>query len=367
MIGMARLRRGQRLRRRACSPSAPACRSTQIARARRGADRHAGRRRLGHPRRRRDVSPFRRPRPTAVRRSRPAAATRIARACSTASRNGWDWERTGRLASLLGSIKIASRGGQNHALSTRDAWRRCTARTFGTRSLVSDAADAAVPSSAHAIRWSSRAIGATRTCVHVLAGVATTMFVFPFVSDARKRSARQALERAAPAHPERRGARARRARRASAATCCSSPITSRGSTSSCSTRTSPCASSRSRRSRAGPCCRSMIRGAGTIFIERERRRDTQRVNRDMARRARQRRRRRDLSRRHDDATARACCRSRARCCSRSSRRAGTCSRWRSAIARRTGELAMAPTYVGDTIVRDVVLARVRRARARRWS
>jgi adenosine kinase len=33
---------------------------------------------------------------------------------------GWDWERTGRLASLLGSIKIASRGGQNHALG-RDA------------------------------------------------------------------------------------------------------------------------------------------------------------------------------------------------------------------------------------------------------
>ena len=28
---------------------------------------------------------------------------------------GWDWERTGRLASLLGSLKIASRGGQNHA------------------------------------------------------------------------------------------------------------------------------------------------------------------------------------------------------------------------------------------------------------
>ena len=34
--------------------------------------------------------------------------------------HGWDWQRTGRLASLLGSIKIASRGGQNHALS-RDA------------------------------------------------------------------------------------------------------------------------------------------------------------------------------------------------------------------------------------------------------
>lgn len=31
--------------------------------------------------------------------------------------HGWNWERTGRLASLLGSLKIASRGGQNHALS----------------------------------------------------------------------------------------------------------------------------------------------------------------------------------------------------------------------------------------------------------
>ena len=33
--------------------------------------------------------------------------------------SGWDWERTGRLASLMGSIKIAHRGGQNHKL-TRD-------------------------------------------------------------------------------------------------------------------------------------------------------------------------------------------------------------------------------------------------------
>jgi adenosine kinase len=32
---------------------------------------------------------------------------------------GWDWEITGRLASLMGSLKIASRGGQNH-LHTRD-------------------------------------------------------------------------------------------------------------------------------------------------------------------------------------------------------------------------------------------------------
>jgi adenosine kinase len=28
--------------------------------------------------------------------------------------HGWDWVRTGRLASLLGAIKIAHRGGQNH-------------------------------------------------------------------------------------------------------------------------------------------------------------------------------------------------------------------------------------------------------------
>lgn len=30
---------------------------------------------------------------------------------------GWDWETTGRLASLMGSLKIASRGGQNHRYS----------------------------------------------------------------------------------------------------------------------------------------------------------------------------------------------------------------------------------------------------------
>ncbi|MFN3884309.1 MAG: carbohydrate kinase family protein, partial [Rhodocyclaceae bacterium] len=27
---------------------------------------------------------------------------------------GWSWEKTGRLASLMGAIKIAHRGGQNH-------------------------------------------------------------------------------------------------------------------------------------------------------------------------------------------------------------------------------------------------------------
>jgi adenosine kinase len=30
---------------------------------------------------------------------------------------GYDWPTTGRLASLLGAIKIASRGGQNHQVS----------------------------------------------------------------------------------------------------------------------------------------------------------------------------------------------------------------------------------------------------------
>jgi adenosine kinase len=32
---------------------------------------------------------------------------------------GWDWQKTGQLASLMGSLKIASRGGQNH-VATRD-------------------------------------------------------------------------------------------------------------------------------------------------------------------------------------------------------------------------------------------------------
>jgi len=31
--------------------------------------------------------------------------------------HGWDWERTGGLASVMGALKIASRGGQNHAVN----------------------------------------------------------------------------------------------------------------------------------------------------------------------------------------------------------------------------------------------------------
>jgi len=45
-------------------------------------------------------------------------------------RQGWDWETTGRLASLLGSIKIASRGGQNHA-PTRDELKAQFQQHFG--------------------------------------------------------------------------------------------------------------------------------------------------------------------------------------------------------------------------------------------
>jgi adenosine kinase len=30
---------------------------------------------------------------------------------------GWDWERTGRLAAVLGTLKIAAQGGQNHAVT----------------------------------------------------------------------------------------------------------------------------------------------------------------------------------------------------------------------------------------------------------
>jgi adenosine kinase len=44
--------------------------------------------------------------------------------------HGWAWERTGRLASLLGSIKIASRGGQNHVID-RDTVAARYATAFG--------------------------------------------------------------------------------------------------------------------------------------------------------------------------------------------------------------------------------------------
>jgi adenosine kinase len=45
--------------------------------------------------------------------------------------HGWDWERTGGLASVLGAIKIASRGAQKHALS-REGVAALYKATFGT-------------------------------------------------------------------------------------------------------------------------------------------------------------------------------------------------------------------------------------------
>ena len=43
---------------------------------------------------------------------------------------GWDWERCARLASVMGSIKIARRGGQNHK-PTRDEIGRKLSESFG--------------------------------------------------------------------------------------------------------------------------------------------------------------------------------------------------------------------------------------------
>jgi adenosine kinase len=45
--------------------------------------------------------------------------------------SGFGWEKTGRLASLMGAIKVASRGGQNHSVS-RDEIRSLYRRNFGS-------------------------------------------------------------------------------------------------------------------------------------------------------------------------------------------------------------------------------------------
>jgi adenosine kinase len=44
--------------------------------------------------------------------------------------HGWDWQQTGRLASVMGALKIAARGGQNHAV-TREAVDALFAQHFG--------------------------------------------------------------------------------------------------------------------------------------------------------------------------------------------------------------------------------------------
>jgi len=43
---------------------------------------------------------------------------------------GWDWQRTGQLASVLGALKIASRGAQNHAVN-RDVVATLYSHAFG--------------------------------------------------------------------------------------------------------------------------------------------------------------------------------------------------------------------------------------------
>ena len=44
--------------------------------------------------------------------------------------NGWDWANTGRLGAVLGAIKIASRGAQNHPLDRALVEARCR-QAFG--------------------------------------------------------------------------------------------------------------------------------------------------------------------------------------------------------------------------------------------
>jgi adenosine kinase len=45
--------------------------------------------------------------------------------------SGFDWQKTGRLASLMGAVKVASSGGQNHAVS-RDKIRSLFRSNFGS-------------------------------------------------------------------------------------------------------------------------------------------------------------------------------------------------------------------------------------------
>jgi adenosine kinase len=68
----------------------------------------------------------------------PAAAVVDPTGCGDAYRagllygiaRGWDWPSTGRLGSLMGALKIASRGAQNHAATRADLERRFRA-AFG--------------------------------------------------------------------------------------------------------------------------------------------------------------------------------------------------------------------------------------------
>jgi len=121
----------------------------------------------------------------------------------------------------------------------------------------------------------------TRTCVHVLAGVATTMFVFPLVSDARRR-----------ALVKRWSGRLLRILRVEARIEGELAGTG-GNVMLVANHISwldifvlnahhPVRFVAKSELAKWPVVSQMIRGAGTVFIERERRRDTRRVNHQMA-------------------------------------------------------------------------------------
>jgi 1-acyl-sn-glycerol-3-phosphate acyltransferase len=121
----------------------------------------------------------------------------------------------------------------------------------------------------------------TRTCVHVLAGVATTMFVFPLVSDDRKRRL-----------VKRWSGRLLRILRVEARI--EGEIARDGNVLVVANHISwldifvlnahhPVRFVAKSELAKWPVISRMIRGAGTVFIERERRRDTHRVNHQMAR------------------------------------------------------------------------------------
>lgn len=69
----------------------------------------------------------------------PAAAIVDPTGCGDAYRagllygivNGYDWPTTGRLASIMGALKIASRGGQNH-MPSRESIAECYRSAFGS-------------------------------------------------------------------------------------------------------------------------------------------------------------------------------------------------------------------------------------------